>query len=152
MRRQAIFSGLALLQRAAIGHGAERQAVCALGRSMEQVFGAVRGYADDANLKKTALYDFHVAHGGERSAPLIASERLPSVQAWITVDHASACRGKLAPHNLTCRQDGPLRRLVHAHSVQGQHHRLDHALPQARVHLRRLAHVRLHAQGASAAS
>jgi hypothetical protein len=24
-----------------------------------------RGYADDANLLKTSLYDFHVAHGGE---------------------------------------------------------------------------------------
>ena len=26
----------------------------------------LRGFADDANLKKTELYDFHVAHGGER--------------------------------------------------------------------------------------
>lgn len=25
----------------------------------------LRSFADDANLKKTALYDFHVAHGGE---------------------------------------------------------------------------------------
>jgi hypothetical protein len=26
----------------------------------------VRGFADDANLKRTALYDFHVAHGGKQ--------------------------------------------------------------------------------------
>lgn len=24
-----------------------------------------RSFADDASLKKTALYDFHIAHGGE---------------------------------------------------------------------------------------
>ena len=29
---------------------------------------ARRGYADDANLMKTALYDFHVEHGGARRA------------------------------------------------------------------------------------
>lgn len=28
----------------------------------------LRSFADDANLKKTALYDFHVAHGGEEFA------------------------------------------------------------------------------------
>lgn len=29
---------------------------------------AIRGFADDANLNKTPLYDFHVQHGGERRA------------------------------------------------------------------------------------
>jgi len=35
----------------------------------------VRFFADDANLKKTALYDFHVAHGGERAGCVRASGR-----------------------------------------------------------------------------
>lgn len=30
-----------------------------------------RGFADDANLLKTPLYDFHIAHGGKRSRPRI---------------------------------------------------------------------------------
>lgn len=44
-----------------------------LGRAFAAENGAVgqlsaswlkRGYADDANLKKTALYDYHVSQGG----------------------------------------------------------------------------------------
>jgi len=29
------------------------------------LFEAVRGFADDANLKKTVLYDYHVKNGGK---------------------------------------------------------------------------------------
>jgi hypothetical protein len=35
----------------------------------------VRGFADDANLKKTALYDFHVAHGGKQPAQVTYPDR-----------------------------------------------------------------------------
>ena len=30
-----------------------------------QLSQQIRGFADDANLKKTGLYDFNVEHGGE---------------------------------------------------------------------------------------
>jgi hypothetical protein len=55
MRRQA----LKLLPRLVQG----QQAAVARGSLL-----GFRGFADDANLKHTTLYDFHVAHGGEGSA------------------------------------------------------------------------------------
>lgn len=36
------------------------------------LFAIRRGYADDANLLKTPLYDFHVAHGGRSNQPIHA--------------------------------------------------------------------------------
>ena len=51
MLRQAA-SRLAQPIRAAVA----RPAVCVM---------AQRGYADDANLLKTALYDYHIANGGK---------------------------------------------------------------------------------------
>ena len=47
-------------------------------------FVVVRGFADDANLKKTPLYDFHVKQGGELST----RDRKSRVNARILV-HAS---------------------------------------------------------------
>ena len=64
-----------------------------------------RGFADDANLKKTPLYDFHVEHGGARRSSRRLSRRLALAQLNTT----PAAR----------RQDGALRRLVDAHPVQG---------------------------------
>jgi aminomethyltransferase len=50
---------------------AMRQAFRAVSRSSSRVSNTVgpalfvRGFADDANLKKTMLYDYHVANGGK---------------------------------------------------------------------------------------
>ena len=42
-----------------------RQAATALGRRAWAPALAARSFASDAALKKTALYDFHVQHGGK---------------------------------------------------------------------------------------
>jgi aminomethyltransferase len=60
MRRQA----LKLLPRLAIGGQAQQQNATVAARAMLGMQLQLRGFADDANLKKTVLYDFHVAHGG----------------------------------------------------------------------------------------
>lgn len=44
---------------------ARRAAQQLLQNSLRGSAAPVRGFADDANLQKTALYDFHVAHGGK---------------------------------------------------------------------------------------
>ena len=67
------------------------------------VFIASRGFADDANLKKTVLYDFHVAHGGAH----------PNTTTANTITNL-------------CRENGPIRWLVYAYSIQ----RLDHGFVQ----------------------
>ncbi len=128
MRRQLVASGLLALQRIGAA-SAEQQALglCHLAR---------RGFADDANLKKTVLYDFHVAHGGACAA----AER----GAWRHWRWINSLRCGFAR-----RQDGAVRRLEHANPVQGQHHGLHHALPAARVCVRRQPHVLVHAQGKS---
>ena len=61
MRRQAAITLLRSLTSAATGQA---------GAKASNVGGAAgvllrRGFADDASLMKTPLYDFHVAHGGE---------------------------------------------------------------------------------------
>ncbi len=57
LRRQA----QALLPR--LSALAQKQAAPAVAQAWSQQL--LRSFADDANLKKTALYDLHVAHGGE---------------------------------------------------------------------------------------
>ncbi|KAF6248527.1 hypothetical protein COO60DRAFT_1706973 [Scenedesmus sp. NREL 46B-D3] len=53
-----------------------------------------RGFADDANLKKTALYDFHVAHGGKMvpfagwSMPIQYKDSIMDSTKWCR-EHAS---------------------------------------------------------------
>jgi hypothetical protein len=86
-------------------------------------FMAKRGFADDANLLKTPLYDFHVANGGGRLASY------PSVCFSNVVLDDPTDLGKLPPR----RQNGALRRLVDAHPVQGLHHGLHPPLPQPRL-------------------
>lgn len=72
---------------------------------------ATRGFADDANLKKTVLYDFHVEHGG-----------------------ASQCHeGTTAPS--PPRQDGALCWVVNADTVQRLDHGLVQVVPQQRLPL-----------------
>ena len=83
-----------------------------------------RSFADDANLKKTALYDFHVAHGGTLLDPLLCVRAITSAAATDAV-----------PIYLLYRQDGALRWLVHAHPVRGLHHGLHHKLPCERLAL-----------------
>ncbi len=56
--------GLTLL-RAALRAGAAG-APCANTTTAAAAVAARRAFADDASLAKTALYDYHVAHGGER--------------------------------------------------------------------------------------
>lgn len=50
-----------------------------------------RGFADDADLKKTVLYDLHVANGGERR------HRLPSVFLVWSSQLPCVCAGKMVP-------------------------------------------------------
>jgi hypothetical protein len=77
-----------------------------------------RGFADDANLKKTTLYDFHVSHGGAACHPIMP----PPHQPQAPQPHIYLRR---------CRQDGAFRGLGHAHPVQGLHHGLHHLVPAA---------------------
>eukprot|EP00878_Enallax_costatus_P044060 GHUV01052227.1.p1 GENE.GHUV01052227.1~~GHUV01052227.1.p1 ORF type:complete len:138 (-),score=20.32 GHUV01052227.1:241-654(-) len=54
----------------------------------------LRSFADDANLKKTALYDFHVAHGGKMvpfagwSMPIQYKDSIMESTTWCR-EHAS---------------------------------------------------------------
>ncbi len=48
------------------------------------------------------------------------------------------------------RQDGAIRGLVHANSVQGLDYRLDNLVQRARVPIRCVPHVRVYAEGAAA--
>ena len=111
---------------------------CRAAVSSEAIGGAislVRGFADDANLKKTALYELHVDNGGN-----IWGDR-PVVRRGGTL---------IFFQFPSCRQDGPFRWLVDAYPVQGFDHGLDHPLSQGRVGFRRLSHVRHFAQGSCA--
>jgi hypothetical protein len=59
-----------------------------------------RAFADDANLKKTALYDFHVAHGGEESTGVIllacpVHANQIHIMLWITALRQCAMAGEL---------------------------------------------------------
>jgi hypothetical protein len=112
-----------------------------------------RAFADSANLKKTALHDFHVANGGEQQS--VARRAATAATDGALCEHVGRRHpgrrsGALALKRWgrARRQDGALRRLVHAHPVQGLHHGVHPALPRARLALRRGAHVRPDAQGA----
>jgi hypothetical protein len=59
MRRQLVVNGIAALQRAAASTDTNAAAVAA-----SWCMRHTRSFADGADLKKTALFDFHVAHGG----------------------------------------------------------------------------------------
>jgi hypothetical protein len=58
MRRQLVQQLLPSVLRG----GQPSPAVCGASGQLSQ---QIRGFADDANLKKTGLYDFNVEHGGE---------------------------------------------------------------------------------------
>ena len=64
MRRQ----GLTLL-RSALRAGSTEAASLNTTTSAAASVVIRRGYADDANLMKTPLFDLHVAHGGASPAP-----------------------------------------------------------------------------------
>ena len=57
MRRQLVQQLLPSVLR-----GGQQSAVCGASGQLSQ---QIRGFADDANLKKTGLYDFNMEHGGE---------------------------------------------------------------------------------------
>ena len=92
----------------------------------------VRGFADDANLKKTVLYDLHVQNGGERRrwcCRLVDRVRSTSDRTWMR------------------RQDGTIRWMVHADPVQGLDYGLNHPLPEGREPLRCFSYVRHYTEG-----
>ena len=89
-----MFKGAALLVRGALraaGDGALTK-VSYAGPACTSVL-ARRGFADDASLKKTPLYDYHVANGGETLAALWTSRHdSPPVLAChcSVITHAAA--------------------------------------------------------------
>ena len=91
----------------------------------------IRSFADDANLKKTALWDLHVQHGG-----MIGFCWFQSME-----------RTHIQQPNHQRRQDGTFCRVVNAHSIQGLHHGLYHLVPRACFLVRCITYVRPHAEG-----
>ena len=77
MRRQAL-----TLLRTALRSGAG-EASGANTTTAAASFALRRGFADDASLLKTPLYDFHVEHGGASSGPALEGLHSPPAQ-----DHA----------------------------------------------------------------
>lgn len=131
MRRQAAVAFLRALGRAGGEAPASAGSSCRLPAAAALL--SRRGFADDASLLKTPLYEFHISNGGAAGgsagcvtetcsgallcdALLVQQCQAVDKQPWTQALNAA----RSVPVNNPCSQDGSVCRLVHAHSVQGE--------------------------------
>lgn len=131
MRRQAAVAFLRALGRAGGEAPASAGSSCRLPAAAALL--SRHGFADDASLLKTPLYEFHISNGGAAGgsagcvtetcsgallcdALLVQQCQAVDKQPWTQALNAA----RSVPVNNPCSQDGSVCRLVHAHSVQGE--------------------------------